>query len=299
MKRIFIYISIMKRYFLIVFLIFLFNCKNEKPTETNTENASLLDTFRYSNVASLPKISVHRGGKSIKNYPENCLETLKYVSSKIDAIYEVDVAKTKDNQLVLMHDNSIDRTTNGTGLVSKQTYAELQQLNLVDDFGNVTNYRIPLFSEVLVWAKESNTVLTVDIKRSVPQKQVIEAIKSAQAENVCIIITYGLNKSISAYKNAPDMLLSVSARNDSELQALLNSNIPTKNMIAFTGTRLSDVSLYESLHKNDIVTMLGTLGNLDGRAEARGDYLYTEWKQLGIDIFATDRPFAVDEVINN
>ena len=69
-------------------------------------------------------------------------------------------------------------------------------------------------------------------------------------------------------------------------------------MIAFTGTRLSDVSLYESLHNNDIVAMLGTLGNLDGRAEARGDYLYTEWKKLGIDIFATDRPFAVDKVIN-
>ena len=288
-----------KKLFVCVFIsVLIYSCKSEKPTEVVTENALLLDTFRYSNVASLPKISVHRGGKSIKNYPENCLETLKYVSSKIDAIYEIDVAKTKDNQLVLMHDNSVDRTTNGTGLVSKQTYAELQQLNLVDDFGNVTNYRIPLFTEVLEWAKKTNTVLTVDIKRSVPQKQVIEAIKRAKAENVCIIITYGLNQSISAYKIAPEMLLSVSARNDSELQALLNSDIPKKNMIAFTGTRLSDVSLYESLHNNDIVAMLGTLGNLDGRAEARGDYLYTEWKKLGIDIFATDRPFAVDKVIN-
>ena len=288
-----------KKLFVCVFIsVLIYSCKSEKPTEVVTENALLLDTFRYSNVASLPKISVHRGGKSIKNYPENCLETLKYVSSKIDAIYEIDVAKTKDNQLVLMHDNSVDRTTNGTGLVSKQTYAELQQLNLVDDFGNVTNYRIPLFTEVLEWAKKTNTVLTVDIKRSVPQKQVIEAIKRAKDENVCIIITYGLNQSISAYKIAPEMLLSVSARNDSELQALLNSDIPKKNMIAFTGTRLSDVSLYESLHTNDIVAMLGTLGNLDGRAEARGDYLYTEWKKLGIDIFATDRPFAVDKVIN-
>ena len=205
-----------KKLFVCVFIsVLIYSCKSEKPTEVVTENALLLDTFRYSNVASLPKISVHRGGKSIKNYPENCLETLKYVSSKIDAIYEIDVAKTKDNQLVLMHDNSVDRTTNGTGLVSKQTYAELQQLNLVDDFGNVTNYRIPLFTEVLEWAKKTNTVLTVDIKRSVPQKQVIEAIKRAKAENVCIIITYGLNQSISAYKIAPEMLLSVSARNDS------------------------------------------------------------------------------------
>jgi len=38
---------------------------------------------------------------------------------------------------------------------------------------------------------------------------------------------------------------------------------------------------------------LGTLGNLDRQAEAKGDYLYRNWVSKGIDVIATDRPFAV------
>ena len=38
-------------------------------------------------------------------------------------------------------------------------------------------------------------------------------------------------------------------------------------------------------------TMLGTLGNLDKQAEAKGDSLYKTWHNMGIDVFATDRPF--------
>ncbi|GGI58362.1 hypothetical protein GCM10011444_26710 [Winogradskyella haliclonae] len=252
----------------------------------------MLETFRYTNNKA-PKISVHRGGKSIKNYPENCLETIQYVNANMDAIYEIDVAKTKDGKLVLMHDNSIDRTTNGTGLVMNQTYSQLKEYNLVDDFGNVTKFRIPLFEDVLEWSKQNNVVLSVDIKRSVPQSEVIKAIKDAKAEDVCIIITYDLKQAKSAFALAPDMMLSVSGRNDREVEALLTSGIPTKNMIAFTGTRLSDKSLFEKLHDNDILCMLGTLGNLDKRAEARGDKLYSDWLNLGIDMLATDRPFAV------
>jgi len=69
-----------------------------------------------------PIISVHRGGKGIKNYPENCLETLVHVNKSIDAIYEIDVAKTKDNILVLMHDDALNRTTTGEGKLTKYRY---------------------------------------------------------------------------------------------------------------------------------------------------------------------------------
>ena len=266
-------------------------CKTEKRERTLTDSV-LLENFRYSNNKA-PKISVHRGGKSIKNYPENCLENIQYVNDKMKAIYEIDVAKTKDGELVLMHDNAIDRTTTGTGLIKNKTYAELKAYNLVDDFGNETSFKIPLFSDVLEWSIVNNVVLSVDIKRSVPQSEVIKAIKYANAEDVCIIITYDLSQAKSAYALAPDMMLSVSGRDDVEVDALLESGIPTKNMIAFTGTRLSDKSLFKKLHNNDILCMLGTLGNLDKRAEVRGDNLYNEWLSLGADMLATDRPFAV------
>ncbi len=289
----------MKQFLLTLLLIGFLGCKDSKlPQELAiTSDSSLLEMFKISN-GTYPNISVHRGGKGLVHYPENCLETLKYVNDNISAIYEIDVAQTKDGQLILMHDNSIDRTTNGTGLVKNLSYNELKNLNLVDDYNNVTSFKIPLLSEVLKWCKANKVIVTIDIKRSVSQEAVINAIRKAKAEGVCIIITYDVKQAKTAYKLAPELLLSVSARNDVEFDRLLAAKIPIKNMLAFTGTRLSDASLFKRLHAENIVCMLGTLGNLDKQAEARGDELYKQWKTLGVDVFATDRPFEAFEAIN-
>ncbi len=128
----------MKRFLLLVIIIGFLGCKDSKTSkEANViTDSKLIEVFKASN-SNYPNISVHRGGKALKNYPENCLETLQYVNDSISAIYEIDVAQTKDGQLVLMHDNSIDRTTNGTGLVKDLTYNELKNFNLVDDYENV------------------------------------------------------------------------------------------------------------------------------------------------------------------
>ena len=288
------------KYFLLIFLICAsVSCKQSQDQLNTTEvqNSKLLELFKASKT-NYPNISVHRGGKGLVNYPENCLETLKYINDSILAIYEIDVAQTKDGKLVLLHDKSIDRTTTGSGKVDALTYAELKIFNLKDDYGNKTNFKIPLFSDVLKWCVKNNVILTIDIKRSVSQESVINAIREAKAEDISIIITYDVAQAKTAYKLAPDLLLSVSARNNEEFDRLLKAEIPTKNMLAFTGTRLSDASLFERLHAEDIVCMLGTLGNLDKSAEAKGDDLYVKWKENGADIMATDRPFEAFKALN-
>ncbi len=277
-----------KLLFLIAFCV-CFSCKDTSKTETTS---SLLKTFNYS-ANDTPIISVHRGGKAIPGYPENCLETLQYVNSKIPAIFEVDVAKTKDNVLVLMHDDNLERTTTGQGKLNSHTFIELSSLNLVDDYGSATVFKIPKFRDVLVWAKENKIVLTIDIKRSVNVKDVVDLIREVKAENVSILITYDMKQAERAYKLAPDLLLSVTVRNQKELDWLLHSNIPTENMLAFTGTRQSSPELYDKIHSYGIKCILGTLGNLDNQAKSKGDYLYKEWVSNGIDVIATDRPFAV------
>lgn len=289
----------MKRLLLFILVIGFVACKNSKP-ERQSEHAQkskLIELFKSSR-SDYPNISVHRGGKGIKGYPENCLETLQYVSDSISAIFEIDVAQTKDGKLILMHDNSIDRTTIGTGLVKNLTYNQIRLLSLVDDYNNLTKFEVPLFSEVLKWSKANEIILTVDIKRTVSIESVINIIKEENAEDNCIIITYDTTQAELAHRLAPDLLLSVSARNHEEFDRLLKTNIPTENMLAFTGTRLSDKSLYQRLHNEDIVCILGTLGNLDKQAEARGDELYLKWKKLGVDILATDRPFDANKAIN-
>ncbi|WP_439151815.1 glycerophosphodiester phosphodiesterase family protein [Winogradskyella sp.] len=289
----------MEQIFFILLIALFFGCKQSKSDSKTikTSKSELIDVFRASN-SNYPKISVHRGGKGIPYYPENCLETIKYVNDSISAIFEIDIAQTKDGKMVLMHDNSIDRTTNGTGLISNKTYNTLKNYNLIDDFGNATKFKIPLFSEVLKWCNANNVILTVDIKRSVSQKAVIDAIKTGEAKDICIVITYDVKQAQSAFKISPDLLLSVSARNHDEFDRLLQTNIPTENMLAFTGTRLSNPSLYKRLHNKDIVCILGTLGNLDNRAKARSNGLYKTWLEKGIDILATDRPFQAYKAIN-
>tara|TARA_R110002049_G_scaffold246360_1_gene420433 strand:+ start:571 stop:1440 length:870 start_codon:yes stop_codon:yes gene_type:complete len=288
------------KHFLLIFIVFAcIGCKQSKEEISVVEvtSSKLIELFKASN-SNYPNISVHRGGKGLLNYPENCLETLKYINDSIVAIYEVDVAQTKDGKLVLLHDKSIDRTTTGSGKVDELTYNELKNFNLKDDHGNETQFKIPLFSEVLTWCKKNNVILTIDIKRSVSQETVIKAIREAKAEDISIVITYNVEQAKTAYDLAPDLLLSVSARNDDEYNRLLEAKIPTKNMLAFTGTRLSDATLYKRLHAENIVCMLGTLGNLDKSAEAKGDELYRQWKENGADIMATDRPFEAYKAIN-
>ncbi|EGV44042.1 glycerophosphodiester phosphodiesterase family protein [Bizionia argentinensis JUB59] len=291
----------MRIFYVFAFLL-IFSCKdNSKQVKGNPESSlkpsALIEVFKYQ-PDHTPWISVHRGGVGLLNYPENCLETIKYVNDSIAAVFEIDIAKTKDGVLVLLHDNTLERTTTGTGKLTQYTYDELLAFNMKDDFGNVTNFKIPKFSDVLSWSKANQAILTVDIKRSVDVADVIQEIRDAQAEDIALIITYDMEQANKAYNLAPDLLLSVSARNQEELDWLLESNIPTQNMLAFTGTRLSDKSLYTNLHENGIKTMLGTLGNLDKQAEAKGDGLYMKWRKLGIDIFATDRPFEAAKALN-
>ncbi|NRD24075.1 glycerophosphodiester phosphodiesterase family protein [Winogradskyella litoriviva] len=288
----------MKNFLLIFILCAFIGCKSSTDKKETIEVSKLIELFKPSR-SDYPNISVHRGGKGLLNYPENCLETLKYINENIYAIYEVDVAQTKDGMLVLMHDNSIDRTTTGTGKVSSLTYNELKEFYLVDDYGNETQFKIPLFTEILSWCKNNNVILTIDIKRSVKQENVIKTIRNENAQDNSIIITYDVEQAKTAYQLAPELLLSVSARNNEEFNRLLEAKIPTENMLAFTGTRLSHESLFKRLHDNNIVCMLGTLGNLDKSAQTKGDDLYIKWKITGADIMATDRPFAAFKAINN
>ncbi|MFK7833214.1 MAG: glycerophosphodiester phosphodiesterase family protein [Winogradskyella sp.] len=290
----------MKHFFLIFLVCAFVGCKQSKEpaTTVDAKPSKLIALFKASN-SDYPNISVHRGGRGLLNYPENCLETLQYINDRISGVYEIDVVQTKDGQLVLLHDKSIDRTTTGTGKIDELTYNELADFNLEDDYGNATPYKIPLFSEVLAWSKQNDVILTVDIKRSVSQEAVVNAIRAAKAEDISIIITYSIDQIKSAYDLAPELLFSVSARNNEEFERLLDAKIPTKNMLAFTGTRLSDASLFKRLHDENIVCMLGTLGNLDKSAAANGDQLYRQWLENGADIIATDRPFEAYKAINN
>ena len=89
----------------------------------------LIGQVEYSNTLNLPEhgICAHRG--AIVNHPENTIAAFKEAVRLGAHMIEFDVRMTKDGQLVIMHDKSVDRTTNGSGLVSELTLSEIKKLD--------------------------------------------------------------------------------------------------------------------------------------------------------------------------
>jgi len=82
--------------------------------------------FQNSDV-SRPLVFAHRGGGGL--YPENTLEAFRYSAQMGVDVLELDIHSTSDGALVVMHDATLDRTTNGTGRVNQMTLAELKKLD--------------------------------------------------------------------------------------------------------------------------------------------------------------------------
>ena len=97
-------------------------------------------------------IAAHRG--DWRNHPENSIPAFKScIDMGIDMI-EIDVQRTKDGKLILMHDRTVDRCTNGKGKIEDMTYDEIQKLRLRPQHNaSATRNHIPTLEEVLVLCK--------------------------------------------------------------------------------------------------------------------------------------------------
>ena len=284
--------------FIGAFLLIALQSCEVKPQKKRSSNQESPTVYDLNYPLTKPLISGHRGAKEYLDYPENCLETFQHLRSKINCIIECDIAQTKDGVLVLMHDVSINRTTNGSGQIGNMTYDEIKDLQLKDYQGNLTEYKIPTFKEILKWAKASNTILSVDKKKSVALREIVEAIEEENAEAQCLMISYSTDMSTEIYNLAPELMQSVAIRNMAELKRWEENKIPpAEKTIAFTGTRQSPKSLYEEIHKYGITCIFGTLGNIDNQAQKRGDQIYLDLIDKGVDIIATDRPLEVGKIL--
>lgn len=129
-----------------------------------------------------PLVVAHRG--LLKHAPENTLANFR-ACLELRIGFEVDVRRSKDGVLVCVHDDTVDRTTNGRGAVSSLTLAELKQLDAGAWFGPAfAGERIPTFDEVLDVIKPHRrdpVLIAIDLK-----VQDIEAdcVKAAKAKGV-------------------------------------------------------------------------------------------------------------------
>lgn len=108
----------------------------------------------------------HRGASG--DFPENTM--LAFFSANdlgCDGI-ETDVQLTKDNVPVLIHDETVNRTTNGNGFVKDYTYSELSKLDAGINFSHKFSCEtVPTLDELLNFAKSENLILNLELKNSI------------------------------------------------------------------------------------------------------------------------------------
>lgn len=204
----------------------------------------------------------HRGASN--DYPENTILSLKEgIKSGANGL-EIDVHKSKDNKLVVIHDEDVERTFIGRGLVKDFTLKELKELkNRKKLFRDNKECHIPTLEEVLDLIKDKDILLNIELKTDVIRYEGIE-------EDVVNLI--------KKYKIQDKIILS-SFNHQSIKKVKLISNIktgmlyekPIDNIFEYAKAlgveyihpdlRLVNEELIKEAHKNNLKVNIFTVNN--------------------------------------
>ena len=119
-------------------------------------------------------VIAHRGASAYA--PENTMAAF-HMAHRLGAdAVELDVQLSKDGCVIIMHDDRVDRTTNGQGLIAHKTLQELAHLDAGSWFSNeFENERIPALSDLLKFAK-GKLLLNIELKKSKDPQALVAAV---------------------------------------------------------------------------------------------------------------------------
>lgn len=135
----------------------------------------------------------HRGASG--HAPENTLAAIRMALAMGAHMSEIDVQQTADDRLVLLHDDELGRTTNGTGFLWQKTYDEVKKLDAGSWFGaKFSGEPLPTLEEVIA-AVRGKIKLNIEIKlhgheRNVAQL-VVDTIRRERFQSECIVTSFG------------------------------------------------------------------------------------------------------------
>lgn len=261
--------------------------------------AVYFDCVRDGGVA----ISAHRAVSAL-DQPENSIAAIEATGRAIpNAILELDAVLTKDRHLVLMHDDTMDRTTTGRGRVADLTLAQVKQARLKASNGALTRAAPPTLGEALDAAGRVGAIASIDLKPANGEttvdlaRAVIDQVRQSRAGNRVILITYNDADARAVAAMAPEMMISAGLGGVDDL-----SGLDPAQILAWTGTREERPALWRALREAGVEVQFGTLGaegvRRDDRYAADGDVSeYRDLVRQGVTVIATDTPLAVKSVL--
>ena len=288
-----------------IFLLCLLLVATAKISKAQTEinvlqfkNAKEFQQYFKHTGKDMPVISGHRGGTTT-GYPENCVATFENTLKHTPAFFEIDPRLTRDSVVVLMHDETLDRTTTGKGKVSDYTFAELQKFRLKDPQGNVTDYKIPTLKEVILWSK-GKTVVNLDHK-DVPLEMTAKILKECKNEEVMLTV-HNAQQARFYYDNNPKNMMSAFVLTKEAFYTYEKAGVPWKNMIAYIGptNKPENKELLDMLHAKGVMCMISAAPSYDKLKDpAERANHYRETFTMGADILESDLPIEVAEAIKS
>lgn len=231
----------------------------------------------------------HRGASSI--YPENTILAFKEaIKLGCDGI-ELDVHKSKDNVLVVIHDENIKRTHKGKGLVKDYTLEELKKFKCrKKGFEENDKCLIPTLEEVLQLVANTSIVLNIELKTDIIhyeniEEEVIELIKKYNLQNRVLISSFN-HKSLEICKNIDSRI---------QLGALYSRRI--KNVIEYAKSLQVDAihpkltliskELIDEAHNNGIkvnVYTVNKVSHMKKLMDLNVDGIFTDYTSILRDI---------------
>lgn len=152
-------------------------------------------------------VIAHRGASG--DAPENTLAAFRLAMEQGADMIELDVQLSADGHLVVIHDPTVDRTTDGRGLVSDLTLEQIKALDAGSGFSPAyAGEKVPTLDEVLDWAA-SRIPLAIEIKNgpiyySGIESKIVDALRSHDAAGSCLVISFDHNAVLRVKQLSPE-----------------------------------------------------------------------------------------------
>ncbi|RKY76892.1 glycerophosphodiester phosphodiesterase [candidate division KSB1 bacterium] len=241
--------------------------------------------MKVSNKMKSTLIVAHRGMSSL--YPENTLVSFKKALELGVDMIELDVHRTKDKELVVIHDNSVDRTTNGKGKVDQLTLQELKKYSAGSWFSQqFEEERIPTLGEVFELVNKK-TKLQIEIKQSGIEDVLVNFVEKYDMVNNVVCSSFNLRSIIKVRKLnplIPTLFIARSFNLNKMKKVLLTEGI---NMVAIEFRHLS-LSLLKACHSCGFVVDAWTID------EERDMVKFLE---MGVGLITTNYPQRLKKIL--
>ena len=255
--------------------------------DAQNKNTSIDEKVHSKNLVDKPIIMAHRMAPLKRGYAEDSMETLEYNMKNFpNAIQEIDVQITSDNKVVLLHDNTLERTTTGKGCIGSYTYNDLKNIYLKDGYGNVLyGQNIPLLEDVLKITKGKVFVM-LDVKPGVDINVVMDIVKKTDTFDNLAIICYSVEDGLRMNKTYPDLMIALGFNSIDDIRRIKQAGIPYNKLIALVPKVMQKQSFYDEIIEMGVPISFSAQGNMDIKPDALDHYKSIIKK--GITILCTD-----------